>query len=114
MTDRRLAPRTAIDRGPDAEEPIELDPGYYPETLDAAGGDTSGEDIDSNVGGAFASAGLDSGGAVGVRRGMSVGRPGFEYEASTRGETGSDVPEEEGATLEDVVEQPVWARPRRT
>lgn len=114
MTDRRLAPRTAIDRGPDAEEPIELDPGYYPQSLDSAGGDTSGDDIDSNVGGAFASAGLDSGGAVGVRRGMAVGRPGFEYDDTERGETGSDVPDEQGATLEDVLELPLWAQGRRT
>lgn len=112
MTDRRLTPRTALDRGPDAEEPIELDP-RYPESLDSAGGDTSGDDIDSNVGGAFASAGLDSGGAVGVRRGVSVGRPGFEYDDTERGETGSDVTDEEGATLEDVVELPLWTQTRR-
>lgn len=112
MPDRRLTPRTSFDRGPDAEEPIELDP-QDPENLDEAGGDSAAEDVDSNVGGAFASAGLDSGGAVGVRRGVSIGRPGFEYDDSPRGETDSDVPDS-GGTLEEVIEVPPWADARRS
>jgi len=87
----RLIPRTAIDRGPAREEFVELDQ-QRPEALPEAGGDTGGMDIDSNVGGAAASAGLDSGGAVGVRRGLAVGRPGFEYDLG---------PEEAGETIVD-------------
>ncbi len=81
-------PRTSLDRGP-VERPIELDP-IEQELLDEAGGDTSGNEIDTNVGGAPATAGLDSGGAVGVRRGVSVGRPGFEYDQAPRGEVAPD------------------------
>ncbi len=84
-----LHPRTEIDRGP-VERPIELDPTEN-ELLDEAGGDSAASDVDANVGGAPASAGLDSGGAVGVRRGRAVGRPGFEYEWAPRGETTQDV-----------------------
>ena len=107
MSDRRLAPRTSFERGPDGEEPIELDP-RDPEILDEAGGDSLADDVDSNVGGAFSSAGLDSGGAVGVRRGVAVGRPGFEYDDTPRGGTSPDVPEED-LSLEDVTEVPPWA-----
>lgn len=85
----KLIPKTALDRGP-LERPIELD-AREPEYLAEAGGDTAAMDSDTNVGGAPATAGLDSGGAVGVRRGRAVGRPGFEYEATRRGETSQDV-----------------------
>lgn len=92
----RLTPRTALDRGP-VEKPIMLDR-QDPEYLSEAGGDTAATDIDSNIGGAPASAGLDSGGAVGVRRGRSVGRPGFEYDSTIRGET----PGEAGTSTEEA------------
>ena len=85
----KLTPKTALDRGP-VEQPIVLDQ-RDPEYLPEAGGDTASMDSDTNVGGAPASAGLDSGGAVGVRRGRAVGRPGFEYEATRHGETSQDV-----------------------
>lgn len=84
-------PKTAIDRGPPGEEPIELDK-LRPENLSEAGGDTAGNEIDTNVGGAPATAGMDSGGAVGVRRGLAVGREGNEYDLAPQGETDSDVP----------------------
>lgn len=114
MADRKLVPKTAINRGPPGEEPIELDPNA-PQTLESGAGDSSASDMDSNVGGAFASAGLDSGGAVGVRRGVSVGRPGFEYEETRRGETTDDLPdpEERERSLEDVAEVPAWANAQR-
>jgi hypothetical protein len=82
----KLTPRTAIDRGPPGEKPIRLG-SFESETLDEGGGDSSASDMDANVGGAPASAGLDSGGAVGVRRGLAVGRPGDEYDSAPRGET---------------------------
>lgn len=97
MPGDKLRPRTSIDRGP-LEEPIDLDP-QDPESLDESGGDSAASDMDANIGGAPATAGLDSGGAVGVRRGRAVGRPGYEYETVERGETTSDVP------LEPVVEE---------
>lgn len=112
MADRKLFPRTAVDRGPEREEPIELD-SNAPESLESAGGDSSASDMDANVGGAAATAGLDSGGAVGVRRGVSVGRPGFEYEESLRGETTDDIPDESERSLEDVAEVPAWADAQR-
>lgn len=87
-----LKPKTTFERGPGREEPIELD-SNRPETLAEAGGDTAGNEM-QNVGGAPASAGLDSGGAVGVRRGLSVGRAGDEYESAPFGETSSDSPYE--------------------
>lgn len=86
-----LTPKTAFDRGPPGEEPIELDK-RRPENLSEAGGDTAGNEMDTNVGGAPATAGLDSGGAVGVRRGLSVGTEGNEYDSAPQGETDSDVP----------------------
>ncbi len=89
MTPDELKPRTAIERGP-VERLIDLDPNE-PEFLPEAGGDTAALDSDTNVGGAPASAGLDSGGAVGVSRGVSVGRPGFEYTNAPHGERTSDV-----------------------
>lgn len=107
-----LVPKTAFDRGPAGEEPLSLDP-VEREVLPEAGGDTFADDVDSNVGGAFASAGLDSGGAVGVRRGFSVGRPGFEYDDAPRGETTMDV-SAPNASLEDVAEVPPWADARRS
>lgn len=112
MADRKLVPRTAPDRGPPGEKPIELD-SNDPETLESAGGDSSAWDMDSNVGGAAASAGLDSGGAVGVRRGVSVGRPGYEYEQTQRGETTDDIADERERSLEDVAEVPAWADAQR-
>lgn len=100
MTDK-LTPRTAIDRGPPGEKPIRLG-SYGNEYLSEGAGDSSASDMDANVGGASASAGLDSGGAVGVRRGRSVGRPGSEYDTAPQGETGSDVDL-------DLIAQPVGA-----
>lgn len=96
----KLTPRTAIDRGPPGEEFIGLDQAR-PEILPEAGGDTSANEIDTNVGGASATAGLDSGGAVGVRRGLSVGRPGAEYESAPSGETDSDVPQPSDEDVEE-------------
>jgi hypothetical protein len=96
----KLTPRTAIDRGPPGEEFIGLDQAR-PEVLPEAGGDTSANEIDSNVGGAAATAGLDSGGAVGVRRGLSVGRPGAEYEGAPAGETDTDVPQPDEEAVEE-------------
>lgn len=90
--DDKLRPRTAINRGPDGEEPILLDQ-LRPEILPEAGGDSGGNDMDANVGGAPATAGLDSGGAVGVRRGLSVGKAGAEYDTAPDGETASDIAE---------------------
>lgn len=87
----KLTPRTSIERGPPAEEPIDLDT-VNTEHLAEAGGDTEAVDVDANVGGASATAGLDSGGAVGVRRGPAVGRPGAEYDSIASGETTMDVP----------------------
>ena len=87
MTDL-LTPKTALDRGP-LERPIHLgrtDHEFYEE----AGGDTEAMDVDANVGGASATAGLDSGGAVGVSRGPAVGRPGYAYANAPRGEVASD------------------------
>lgn len=86
--DDKLTPRTAINRGP-VEEPIELDP-MDPEYLQEAGGDSAANDMDANRGGASATAGLDSGGAVDVRRGLSVGRAGAEYANVRAGETDND------------------------
>lgn len=108
MADKRLTPSTYIDRGPPREKPIELDPND-PETLEQAAGDSSAQDMDANVGGASATAGLDSGGAVGVRRGLSVGRAGAQYDRSERGET-DDMPEAR-RTLEEVIDVPAWANP---
>ena len=94
-------PKTALDRGP-VERPIRLDP-REGEWLDEAGGDTAGNEWDANVGGAPASAGLDSGGAVGVRRGVAVGRPGFEYDATPRGEvTADELTEQLSAELSEM------------
>lgn len=87
-----LTPKTAIDRGPN-ERLIHLDDND-PESLSEGAGDTAGNDLDSNVGGAAASRGLDSGGAVGVRRGRSVGRMGSEFDDAEHGETSSDLPEQ--------------------
>ncbi len=84
----RLTPKTSLDRGP-VERPIHLgrtDHEYFEE----AGGDTEAMDVDANVGGASATAGLDSGGAVGVSRGLSVGRPGYAYANAPRGEVAGD------------------------
>ena len=89
MTNDPLTPKTALDRGP-LERPIQLDRTEH-EFLEDAGGDTEATDLDANVGGASATAGLDSGGAVGVRRGPAVGRPGVGYEASTWGERPGDL-----------------------
>jgi len=94
-----LRPRTALDRGPAGEERIRLDP-RYPEVLEEAGGDSAALDLDANVGGAPASAGLDSGGAVGVRRGAIVGRPGAEFDDSPGGE--APVEDPLPATSEEV------------
>jgi hypothetical protein len=85
----KLQPRTSIDRGPAGEELIELDQ-HRPEVISEAGGDSLANELDSNIGGAPASAGLDSGGAVGVRRGRAVGRPGAEYDSAPAGETGDE------------------------
>jgi len=107
----KLQPRTAIDRGPTGESPINLEQ-RRPEVLSEAGGDSNANDIDTNVGGAPASAGLDSGGAVGVRRGVAVGRPGFEYDSSPAGEADDTVmpleptEEEEQRKASDL---PPWA-----
>ena len=112
-SDPRL-PRTAIDRGP-VEEPLDLDP-FGTEHWAEAGGDSAASDCDANVGGASATAGRDSGGAVGVRRGRAVGTPGFEYDDVGSGEADeSDIqvaptrPEEE-LTLEEILEQEESAR----
>ncbi len=91
-------PKTALDRGP-VERPLQLDR-RDGEWLDEAGGDTAANEWDANVGGAPASAGLDSGGAVGVRRGVSVGRPGFEYAATPSGEVMAD------EVVEGLAEEP--------
>jgi hypothetical protein len=100
--DDKLIARTAIDRGPPGERPIELDQNR-PETLPEAGGDTAANELDSNVGGASASAGLDSGGAVGIRRGLAVGKPGAEYDDAPAGETSSDLvlPEDQAEEEEE-------------
>jgi hypothetical protein len=84
----RLTPKTSLERGP-VERPIEL--GYTDhEYFEEAGGDTEAMDVDANVGGASATAGLDSGGAVGVTRGPAVGRPGYAYANAPRAEVPSD------------------------
>lgn len=83
-------PKTSLYHGIPGERPVELDK-KRPESLSEAGGDTSGNEMDANVGGASATAGLDSGGAVGVRRGLSVGSAGSEYDEAPSGETDSDV-----------------------
>lgn len=95
-----LTPRTAIDRGPRGEEFIGLDQ-RRPEVLPEAGGDSAANEIDSNVGGAAATVGLDSGGAVGVRRGLAVGRPGAEYDSAPAGETDSDVLQPSDEAIEE-------------
>jgi hypothetical protein len=97
----KLIARTAIDRGPPGELPIELDQNR-PEILPEAGGDSSANEMDANIGGAPASAGLDSGGAVGVRRGRAVGRPGSEYDDSPAGETSSDLVLPEDMAADEV------------
>jgi hypothetical protein len=111
----KLWPKTFIDRGPDGEQAIELDQNR-PETIAEGAGDTAANDIDSNIGGAPASAGLDSGGAVGVRRGREVGRPGFEYDSAKDGETGDDVSElsEESEEMAEAkaADLPEWADTR--
>lgn len=89
------------DRRGHVERPIELDPTEN-QLLDKAGGDSAASDVDANVGGAPASAGLDSGGAVGGRRGRAVGRPGSEYEWAPRGETTQDAAWPEAAEAEEV------------
>ena len=110
----RLHPKTAFDRGPDGEQAIELDQ-YRPETLAEGPGDTAANDIDTNVGGAPATQGLDSGGAVGVRRGREVGRPGFEYDTAPDGQTDAQV-RELNEDPEDIAEMradlPEWADTR--
>lgn len=83
-------PKTSLFHGIPGEEPIELDK-KRPQNLSEAGGDTAGNEMDANVGGASATAGQDSGGAVGVRRGLSVGKAGSEYQEAPEGETDSDV-----------------------
>ena len=106
MHDQEPRPRTAIDRGPSGEEALSLSD-LRPEVLPEAGGDSIANELDANVGGASASAGLDSGGAVGVRRGLAVGRPGAEYDTAPDGETGSDieVPPEMEASEESAEEE---------
>jgi len=110
----KLFSRTLIDRGPAGEEAIGLDQ-HRPEVLPEAGGDSLANELDANIGGASASAGLDSGGAVGVRRGLAVGRPGAEYESAPAGEVGDDVPEPETDTAEEAERSsdlPAWADTR--
>lgn len=85
----RRGPRTAIERGP-VEEPVQLEP-LGQEHWWEGGGDTAAEECDANVGGASATAGLDSGGAVGVRLGRAVGRPGYEYADAAGAEVGPDL-----------------------
>jgi hypothetical protein len=85
----KLHPRTDLFDGP-VESLIELEQ-TESEYLPEGGGDTAALDSDTNIGGAPSTAGLDSGGAVGVLRGRSVGRPGYEYENRPHGETTSDV-----------------------
>ncbi len=83
-----LTPKTSLERGP-VERPVPLGRTDH-EFFEEAGGDTEAMDVDANVGGASATAGLDSGGAVGVTRGPSVGRPGYAYANAPRGEVASD------------------------
>jgi hypothetical protein len=107
----KLQPRTAIDRGPAGEEAIELDQNR-PETIAEGGGDSAANEIDTNVGGAPATLGQDSGGAVGVRRGREVGRPGFEYDTAPDGMTDEEVRplvEDEEELAERRADLPEWA-----
>ncbi len=99
-----LTPKTAIERGP-VESLIDLDP-QEPEYLPEGGGDTAALDMDTNVGGAPASAGLDSGGAVGVARGLAVGRPGFEYRFAPHGERPGEVDEAAAEEPEEAEAEP--------
>lgn len=112
----RLQPKTAFDRGPDGESAIELDQNR-PETIAEGPGDSAANDIDTNVGGAPATQGLDSGGAVGVRRGREVGRPGFEYDTAPDGQTDDQV-RELNEDSEDIAEMradlPEWADTRES
>ncbi len=112
MTDL-LQPKTAIDRGPTGEQPVPLDQNR-PEVLPEAGGDTFANDVDTNVGGAPATAGLDSGGAVGVRRGLEVGRPGSEYDAAPAGESSSDVVLPSDEFVEEDIETAAEEEEERT
>jgi hypothetical protein len=84
----KLTPKTSLERGP-VERPVHLGRTDH-EFLEEAGGDTEAMDVDANVGGASATAGLDSGGAVGVTRGPSVGRPGYAYASAPHGEVAGD------------------------